>query len=48
MAFRGNVTVSNDQIKQGKKALPLVKTVWRLLLPYMGEVLKSLDSTDST
>lgn len=29
------------KLKEGKKAMPLAKTVWRLLLPYRGENLKT-------
>ena len=32
--------------KQGKKAKPLAKTVWRLLLPYKGDALKTI-TTDN-
>lgn len=35
-----------EKLKQGKKALPLAKTVWRLLLPYTGEALKTI-TTDN-
>ena len=34
------------KLKEGKKAIPLVKTVWRLLLPYKGENLKTI-TTDN-
>ena len=30
------------KLKEGKKAMPLAKTVWRLLLPYKGENLKTI------
>ena len=35
-----------EKLKYGKKAMLLAKTVWRLLLPYMGEHLKTI-TTDS-
>ena len=31
-----------EKFKQGKKAKPLAKTVWRLLLPYKGDALKTI------
>lgn len=31
-----------EKLKYDKKAMPLAKTVWRLLLPYMGEHLKTI------
>ena len=31
-----------EKLKQGKKAGPVAKAVWRLLLPYKGEALKSI------
>ena len=34
------------KLKEGKKAMPLAKTVWRLLLPYRGENLKTI-TTDN-
>ena len=34
------------KLKEGKKAMPLAKTVWRLLLPYKGENLKTI-TTDN-
>ena len=34
------------RLKEGKKAMPLAKTVWRLLLPYKGEKLKTM-TTDN-
>ena len=34
------------KLKYDKKAMPLDKTVWRLLLPYMGEHLKTI-TTDN-
>ena len=34
------------KLKYGKKAMPLAKTVWRLLLSYMGEHLKTI-TTDN-
>ena len=34
------------KLKYDKKAMPLAKTVWRLLLPYMGEHLKTI-TTDN-
>ena len=34
------------KLKGGKKAMPLAKTVWRLLLPYKGENLKTI-TTDN-
>ena len=35
-----------EKLKQGKKAGPVAKAVWRLLLPYKGEALKSI-TTDN-
>ena len=35
-----------DRLKHGKKAKPLAKVVWRLLLPYKGDALKSI-TTDN-
>lgn len=35
-----------EKLKQGKKAKPLAKAVWRLLLPYKGESLKTI-TTDN-
>ena len=35
-----------EKLKHGKKAVPLAKTVWRLLLPYMGQALKTI-TTDN-
>lgn len=35
-----------EKLKQGKKAKPLAKAVWRLLLPYKGEMLKTI-TTDN-
>ena len=35
-----------EKLKYDKKAMPLAKTVWRLLLPYMGEHLKTI-TTDN-
>lgn len=35
-----------EKLKYGKKAKPLAKVVWRLLLPYKGEALKSI-TTDN-
>jgi len=35
-----------EKLKQGKKAKPLAKTVWRLLLPYKGDALKTI-TTDN-
>lgn len=35
-----------EKLKHGKKAVPLAKTVWRLLLPYVGEALKTI-TTDN-
>lgn len=35
-----------EKLTQGKKAKPLAKTVWRLLLPYKGEMLKTI-TTDN-
>ena len=34
------------RLKEGKRAMPLAKTVWRLLLPYKGENLKTI-TTDN-
>lgn len=34
------------KLKEGKKAMPLAKTVWRLLLPYKGDNLKTI-TTDN-
>lgn len=34
------------KLKEGKKSMPLAKTVWRLLLPYKGENLKTI-TTDN-
>ena len=34
------------RLKEGKKAMPLAKTVWRLLLPYKGDNLKTI-TTDN-
>ena len=33
-----------EKLKYDKKAMPLAKTVWRLLLPYMGEHLKTTEA----
>lgn len=35
-----------EKLKHGKKAKPLARTVWRLLLPYKGEMLKTI-TTDN-
>ena len=35
-----------EKLRHGKKAKPLAKAVWRLLLPYKGEALKSI-TTDN-
>ena len=35
-----------ERLKHGKKAKPVARTVWRLLLPYKGEALKSI-TTDN-
>lgn len=35
-----------EKLKHGKKAKPLARTVWRLLLPYKGEALKTI-TTDN-
>ena len=35
-----------EKLKYGKKAMLLAKTVWRLLLPYMGKHLKTI-TTDN-
>ena len=35
-----------EKLKHGKKAMPLAKVVWRLLLPYKGEGLKTI-TTDN-
>ena len=35
-----------SRLKNGKMALPVAKTVWRLLLPYMGEQLRTI-TTDN-
>ena len=35
-----------EKLKYGKKAKPLAKTVWRLLLPYKGAALKTI-TTDN-
>ena len=35
-----------EKLRQGKKAKPLAKAVWRLLLPYKGDTLRSI-TTDS-
>lgn len=35
-----------EKLKQGKKAKPVAKAVWRLLLPYKGEMLKTI-TTDN-
>ena len=35
-----------EKLKHGKKAMPLAKTVWRLLMPYKGEHLKTI-TTDN-
>lgn len=35
-----------EKLKQGKKAMPLAKTVWRLLMPYKGEHMKTM-TTDN-
>ncbi len=35
-----------EKLKNGKKAKPLAKVVWRLLLPYKGEALKTI-TTDN-
>lgn len=34
------------KLKEGKKAMPLAKTAWRLLLPYRGENLKTITTDD--
>ncbi len=34
------------KLKHGKKSMPLAQTVWRLLLPYKGELLKTI-TTDN-
>ena len=35
-----------EKLKHGKKAMPLAKVVWRLLLPYKGDALKTI-TTDN-
>ena len=35
-----------EKLKHGKRAMPLARTVWRLLLPYKGEMLKTI-TTDN-
>ena len=35
-----------EKLRHGKKAMPLAKTVWRLLMPYKGENLKTI-TTDN-
>ena len=35
-----------EKLKHGKKAVPVAKAVWRMLLPYKGEALKSI-TTDN-
>lgn len=35
-----------EKLKHGKKAVPVAKVVWRMLLPYKGEALKSI-TTDN-
>lgn len=35
-----------EKLKEGKKSMPLAKTVWRLLLPYKGDNLKTI-TTDN-
>ena len=35
-----------EKLKHGKKAKPVARTVWKLLLPYKGEALKSI-TTDN-
>ena len=35
-----------EKLKYGKRAKPLARTVWRLLLPYKGEMLKTI-TTDN-
>ena len=35
-----------EKLKHGKKAMPLAKTVWKLLMPYKGELLRTI-TTDN-
>lgn len=35
-----------EKLKHGKKARPMAKVVWRLLLPYKGDALKTI-TTDN-
>ena len=37
-----------EKLKQGKKAGPVAKAVWRLLLPYKGEALKSITTNNGS